>query len=194
MIKVGLCGKIAAGKSEAEKILRDKGFLVVDLDEVSHLLLEDNEAVRCKILEEFHTLERKELAKIVFNDNLKRARLEEIIYPVLREKILDFFNENNNEKMLFVSGALLYEAGFDCLFDEIIFVDAPLDIRLERLMKRNNFSKEEAMKRINSQMNGFEYNTGLIINNNAGLDNLQKEVERVLKELKTDGEKSSKMA
>ena len=142
MIKIGLTGNIASGKSEVEKIFLKKGFIVVDLDKISHQLLENNDEVKMSILNKFNTLNRIELAKIVFGDLNKKKILEDIIYPKLKEYIINLFKINNDKRVVVVSGALIYEAGFNELFDKIIFVDANKDLRLKRLMKRNNLDKE----------------------------------------------------
>ena len=72
MVKIGLTGNIASGKSEVENLFLKKGFIVVDLDKISHQLLENNDEVRMSVLNEFNTLNRIELAKIVFSDLNKK--------------------------------------------------------------------------------------------------------------------------
>ena len=134
MIKIGLTCNIASGKSEVENIFLKKGFIVVDLDKISHQLLENDDEVKNKVLDEFKTLDRAELAKIVFSDLNKQKILEDIIYPKLKEYIIKCFKINEDKKALIISGALIYEAGFSSLFDKIIFVDAKKELRLKRLM------------------------------------------------------------
>jgi len=182
MLKVGLTGNIAAGKSEVEKIFKDFGFLVTDLDEVSHFVLEND----CKdaILKEFKTLERKKIASVVFKDPFKKEKLEKIIYPILKEKIEKFFDENKKEPFCIVSGALLYESEFNTFFDKIIFVDAPKAIRLERLMKRNNLNQKDALLRINSQNTKYKTQADFIIENTSDINNLKIEAEKIIKALK----------
>ncbi len=181
MIKVGITGKIAAGKSEVEKMLLEMNYPVYDLDELSHSLLEDNEIVKAKVLEEFKTLDRKELAKIVFSDLAKKEKLEKIIYPKLMQVISIIFEKHKRDKAVFISGAMLFKSGFYKVFDKMIFVEANDDIRLERLMKRNNLSKEEALNRLNLQddCKGL----AIVIKNNSDMFYLKENTKNALEEI-----------
>lgn len=180
MIKIGLTGNIASGKSEVEKIFLKKGFIVVDLDKISHQLLENNDEVKMSVLNEFNTLNRIELAKIVFGDLNKKKILEDIIYPKLKEYIINLFKINNDKRVVVVSGALIYEAGFDVLFDKIIFVDANKDLRLKRLMKRNNLDKETALKRIDCQNDDNKTKADIIIENNSDIKDLNTKINNII--------------
>ena len=179
MIKIALTGNIASGKSVVESIIAEFGYEVVDLDKVSHKLLETT----CKeeVLKAFNTIERQELSKIVFNNKNELKKLENIIHPKLKEYVLNCFKENKEENAVFISGALIYEAGFSGLFDKIIFVDTNKDTRLIRLMKRNSISKQEALLRINAQNNDYKNKADFIIENNSDIASLKKEVFEVLK-------------
>lgn len=180
MFKVGLTGNIASGKSVVENIIKNHGFEVFDLDIISHDFLKNNDDIKKAILEEFKTLDRKELAKIVFADISKKNKLEKIIHPKLKEFCLELFKRDY--KIVFISGALLYEANFDKLFDKIIYIDAPKEIRIERLIKRNNLSYEDALLRINSQNNN-KLKADYVIENNTTLDELEIKVNLILREL-----------
>ena len=181
MKKIGLTGNIASGKSEIEKILRKKGFFVVDLEVVSHDLLENSEIIKSKILKEFQTLNRSEIGKIVFSDNKKRKILDDIFHPELKKYLLDLFKKDY--EIIFISGALLYEAGFDCLFDKIIFIDSPFEIRLKRLIKRNNLDENEALKRLNAQNVSFKPKANFIVENDSNIDELEKKINKILERL-----------
>ena len=180
MLKVGITGNIASGKSIVENIIKNKGYLVFDLDVISHNLLNENNEVKTLVLKEFNTLDKKEIAKIVFRDNAKRKKLENIIHPKLKEFCFDIFKKN--EKIVFISGALLYEAGFDEFFDKIIYIDADKNTRLARLIKRNNLSKQDALLRINSQKDN-KSRANFIIENNSSIDELEIKVNSILREL-----------
>ena len=178
MIKVGISGKIASGKSEVEKILRKLNYKVFDLDAISHNLFKEGN-IKSAILDEFKTLDRKEIANIVFVDVDKKKKLEDILYPRLKEIIFELFNENKNEKYVFISGALLFKSGFYKFFDKTIFIDAQDAIRLERLMKRNNLDKESALARLNLQDDGIL--ADFVIQNDSDMNSLEKKVSEVLK-------------
>ncbi len=183
MIKIGLTGNIASGKSEVEKIISHLGYLCVDLDIVSHDILQNNEEAKAKILKEFFTLDRKQLAQIVFYDDKRRQSLQNIIYPYLKEFILKKFIENNDKDLIFISGALIYEAGFDYLFDKIIFVDCDKNLRLKRLMKRNNMEENEAKNLINIQNDLNKTKADYIIKNDGDLDSLREKIQKIINEI-----------
>ena len=175
MIKIGLTGNIASGKSELEHIIERKGFKVVDLDKTVHSLFEDDEEIKTKIIKEFNTLKRNEISKIVFNDFKKKKILENIIHPKLREIV-----QNLDYDLVFVSGALIYEAGFGDLFNKIIFLDAPYELRLKRLMKRNNLDIETAQKIMNSQSENYKNKADFIIENSTTLNDLEEKFNKII--------------
>ena len=177
MIKIGLTGNIASGKSTVEEML-SKSYKVVDLDKISHEFIE----TKCKdeILKAFNTTNRKELSKIVFKDKNELKKLENIIHPKLREYVTEYFKNNKNEKIVFISGALIYEVGFNDLFDKIIFVDANKDLRLHRLMKRNSLDEQTALVRINAQNENYKNSADYIIENNSNIEDLEEKLLNVL--------------
>ena len=174
MLKFGLTGNICSGKSQAEKIFEDKGFKVVDLDEVSHKFLENNE----NILKHFKTLDRKKIADIVFSNEDEKKYLESILHPLLYDFVLEEFKKDYDK--IVISGALLYEANFDKLFDKIIFVDAPYELRLKRLMERNNLDKANAQKRLNAQNDKNKAKADYIIENTGSIKELEKAINSIL--------------
>lgn len=178
MIKVGLTGNIASGKSCVENILKDLGYKVYDADSASHKILEKSSEIK----EIFGTNKREELAKTVFSHKNKLKKLEQIIHPLVRDEIIKFFAENSKEKIAFASVPLLFEAGFEDLFDKIIFVNANDEIRLNRLIERNSYTKDYALIRINSQMLQEEKTkrSDIIINNDKDLQELKSNVIKCL--------------
>ena len=179
MIKVAITGNIASGKSAVEKILLEKGYKVFDTDKIAHEILENNEDVK----NIFGTTDRKELGKIVFDNQEKLKQLEEIIHPKVKEEILKIFEIK--EEIVFISVPQLFESGFDKLFDKIIFISADERIRLERLMKRNSLNLEDAQKRISAQLNEKEKikKSDFLIENNSNIENLTEKIDEALKNI-----------
>jgi len=191
MIKVAITGNIASGKSYVQKILEDKGFKVFDADKISHKLLENNEKLIIKAFSDFDITEgekisRQKLGKLVFNDENLRKKLENILHPEIRKEILNLFKENEKEEFVFVGIPLLYEAEMNDLFDKVIVVCTDENIRIQRILDRDNLSKDEALKRINSQMPQEEKVklADFVIENNSDIETLEKNMCEILKQIK----------
>lgn len=192
MIRIALVGNIASGKSTVEKFLTEKyGFSVLDTDKACHFLLEKLSA---KIIQEFKNYEiwdengrlsREKLGKVVFYNEDLKTKLENILYPNLRVEINRYFEEHKSEEIVFVAIPLLFEANMENLFDKIMFVYCNDKIRLERLIKRNNYTREYAQKRLNSQLSQEEKveKSDIIIQNNSDKIALEQEIDKALNKL-----------
>lgn len=148
-MRIALTGNIASGKSAVQRILEEKGYKVLDTDEVSHKLLNVKNKELYDAFKDYDVFEngefsRVKLGKLIFNDEILRKKLEGVLHPQIAEEIEKFDG--------IVAIPLLFEAKMEHLFDKIIMVYTDDEIRLERLMKRNNFTEKEAKARMNSQM------------------------------------------
>mgnify|MGYP004732888327 FL=1 len=191
MIKFALCGNIASGKSAVQKFLENHGYKVLDTDKVAHELLTVNNSELYLVFKNLDVFEngefsREKLGKLVFADKEIKQKLENILHPQIREKIKEFFEQNQNEKYLFVGIPLLFEAGMTGLFDKIIFIYADDDIRLKRLLHRNGYSVDYAKARLNSQMRQEEkaQKSDYVINNNGSIEELYKNIFKLLEQIR----------
>lgn len=162
MKKIGICGKIGSGKSAVGVLLAEKGAFVLDLDVEMHKLYAESEELQEKISERFGAIcvqngavDRAALASQVFKDPKALQDLEKIVYPLLQKdaenKLERAENSENPPKIAAVEGALLFKwPEFSKNLAEIWVVQAPDDVRLERLQKRG-LSKEDALRRMQIQ-------------------------------------------
>lgn len=189
MIKFALCGNIASGKSTVQKFLECNGYKVLDTDCVAHKLLTVKNKALLDEFEKYDVFEdgefsRAKLGKLVFENPELKKKLENILHPQIREEIKKFFEQNKDEKYLFVGIPLLFEANMQGMFDKILFVYADDDIRLKRLLARNNYTLTHAKARMNSQMTQEKkiQMSDYIINNNGDLEELYKNLFKLFEQ------------
>lgn len=162
MLKMGLTGGIASGKSAVAAMLREMGFVVIEADVVAHKLIEPGQAAHDEVLREFGAevadetgrIDRAKLAAIVFADAGKLAKLNRIIHPRVEEIVFRQFDEWQRGGVRdagFVEAALLVEAGFAEKLDGLVVVFCTPAQQLERLRERG-MSEVEAKRRLAAQM------------------------------------------
>lgn len=153
---IGITGGIATGKSYVSSFLIKKGYAVIDTDKICHLLYEPYEKGWLEVKNSFpevfidDQLDRKKLGQMIFDSLEKRAKLNSILHPLIKEKTKEMIKESPTD-LVFVDVPLLFEAHFDDLCDKIICVATSPNNQLKRLMMRDNLTKEEALKRIKAQ-------------------------------------------
>ena len=191
-MNIGITGSIACGKSTVSDYLIDKGYTIIDADKLGHVALTSDDVKR-KLAEKFgdeilenNEISREKLGKLVFgnDDNLKI--LNSIIHPKIKELILKLQEEHKDENLVFLDIALLYEANFVDLVEKVAVVYIDEDVQLERLMTRNSLSKEEAIKRIESQMSPREKAAlgDFVINNSYSKEDTFQQIDEILEKLK----------
>jgi dephospho-CoA kinase len=162
MLRLGLTGGIASGKSAVAALLREMGFSVLDADSASHKLMEPGQPAHDEILQNFGAdlvssdgrIDRAKLAAIVFSEPAKLARLNAILHPRVEQTIFRQFDEwqrNGVRDAVFVEAALLLEAGFGKKLDGLVVAWCEPEQQLERLRARG-MSELEAKRRIAAQL------------------------------------------
>jgi len=159
---VGLTGGIATGKSTISEMFKSKEIPVIDSDMIAREVVDINKPAYLKLIKEFSSeillctghINRKKLSKIIFADEKKREKLNLIVHPEVRKKVIDEIRKYHTlgNNLLVLDVPLLYESKFDDLCDFVVVVFTDEATQCERLMKRDNLSKEEAKKRIEAQM------------------------------------------
>ena len=191
MIKVAITGIMGSGKSTLSRMIRDLGYTVADCDEISHQIMLKGEAGyrQCvdtfgeRILQPDGEIDRKKLASIVFADELSRKKLESITHPQIRLK-LDQSCSCCSDPLWFAEVPLLFEAGMDSDYDEIITVSAPLELLLERLNRGRGYSREQALARLATQMSQQEKvsRSTLEVVNDGDLEKMERQIRTWIKE------------
>lgn len=191
---IGLTGSIATGKSTVSLMFDDFGIPVIDADKVARQVVEPGEKAYNDIVHTFgehivkedNTLDRQKLGSIVFADEEKRKKLNSIIHPEIRKKILHDRDQlvKQGVRSVVLDIPLLYESKLTHYVDKVIVVSVDAKVQLERLMARNNFTEEEARQRISSQMPVKEKAklADAVIDNNGTKTETYEQLEKLLKE------------
>ena len=154
---IAINGGIGSGKSVVSRIVTAMGYPVYDCDARARQLMDSSDEIKAAISADIHRacikdglIDRAMLASIVFEDKEKLAILNSIVHGAVREHFASWA-ENQPGTVCFVETAILYQSGMDTMVDEVWTVDAPLDLRIERVMKRNGLTREAVMSRITTQ-------------------------------------------
>jgi dephospho-CoA kinase len=166
MLVIGLTGSIGTGKGEVARLLQALGAVVINADQVGHEAYKpDSESWREvvqafgeEILQSNREIDRGKLGAVVFADPEQLARLNKIMHPRMARMVAEELERLGSQgtRVAVVEAALLYEAGWDSLVDEVWATDSPLEMVIQRLQARNGMSAEEVLKRIESQMDRSE--------------------------------------
>ncbi len=159
MVRVGLTGGIASGKSVVAELFAALGAPIVDTDQVARDVVAPGEPGLAAVAEEFGrailttagTLDRAALRRRVFADEKARERLEAILHPLIRTRTLAALSEMDAPYVV-VAVPLLVETGFAALVDRVLVVDCPREIQLARLMARDQHSRAEAEQILAAQV------------------------------------------
>jgi dephospho-CoA kinase len=167
MLKVGLTGSIAVGKSFVLSVLRELGCATFDADKIAHSVMEPGRPAYEDIVREYGrevlskdgSIDRAKLGAIVFADEHRRKRLNEIVHPrVIQEqdRLLREVEASTPDGIAVMDAALIIESGGYKRFDKLIVAFCERETQIERLMRRNGITREDAERRIAAQMSSDE--------------------------------------
>jgi dephospho-CoA kinase len=198
MIRIGLTGNIASGKSEVARMLADRGATIIDADELAREAVEpETQALKDivkrwgkDVLNQDGGLDRAALRQIVFADQNELDALNRIVHPGvtrLRDREIAKARERGDPIVVCVI-PLLFERNIVEEFDAIILVDAPRPLRLERLVATRGLEETEAMNMIASQMPAElkRARADFVIENDGSLDDLERDVDALWSSLQRD--------
>jgi len=194
-IKIAVTGGIGSGKSVALEYLRGKGYPVFSCDEIYKKIIHCSEYIE-KIGHLFPdviiegNINRRKLAEIVFTDEIKRKQLDDVAHPLIMQQLMSEM-EKCADDLIFAEVPLLFEGGFEYLFDKIIVILRDKNCRIRGIEKRDFISMEEAEDRLKAQ---FDYDSpaaiqkmndggALIIYNNETTDKLYLAIDNLIEML-----------
>lgn len=182
-----ITGGIGCGKSSVSRLFKSKEYEIIDADEISHQVLDLNQSEVTRefgkeILDSNQKINRSILGKIIFSDKHKKKKLEEILHPKIHQTILEKSYElEKHKKNYFLDIPLFFEVGGRERYavQKVLLIYLPYNLQIQRIVNRDNITKEEAIKKIKSQMD-LEKKVKMsdwVIENTKSMQDLQKEVE-----------------
>lgn len=190
---IGLTGGIASGKSTVAAMLKEYGLPIVDADVVAREVVEVGEETYEKlvsvfgegILQEDRSLDRVKLGKLIFENKEKRELLNSIMHPSIRNRMKEETKEylNRGYQTVVMDIPLLFESKLTHLVEKTLLVYVDEEVQLDRLMRRNDLSREDAMARISSQM-PLREKVDLadeVIQNNGSIEETKEQLHTILK-------------
>lgn len=196
---LGLTGGIATGKSTADAFFKEKKIPIVDCDEIAHDIMNVNQPAWRDVKRIFgldylnrdRSVNRKKLGALVFNDATQMEILNKITHPRIFEEMERQIQiqKVNDVPLVVVDAPVLFESHSEHNYDKTLVITLPQDLQLQRLMARNNLTKEEALSRINSQMSlkEKEKKANYVIENNGSIEDLYKKLNNLLIKIKYEG-------
>lgn len=192
---IGLTGGIASGKSTVSTMFKEMNIPVVDADVEARLAVMKGEVAYFQIIDTFGKdilledgeIDRQKLGLIIFHQEEKRKLLNEIVHPEVRKRMIGQVEKasQTGEEVIVLDIPLLFESKLTYMVEKTILVYVDYDTQLERLMKRNSLSIDDAKARIQSQMplNEKMKLADAVINNNGSVEETKKQLINVLTQL-----------
>jgi dephospho-CoA kinase len=196
MLRVGLTGGIASGKSTVGQMFVDLGCRLIDSDRITHQLLDPGQDVHAAVVEAFGhqilapdgTIDRRILGDVVFRDPGARAKLNAIVHPAVFRRQQEWLREveaADSNAIAIVDAALMIEAGTYKNYDKVIVVICSPEIQKQRLRARSTLSEEQIDARIRSQMPMEEKVkfADFVVDNSGSIEATREQVERTYRAL-----------
>lgn len=197
MLKVGLTGSIAVGKSHVLSALAELGCHVIDADQIAREVVAPGSAGLTAVAAHFGdavlkrdgTLDREQLGTIVFGDEEKRRKLNSLLHPLIiarQDELLREFREQDPGGIAIIDAALMIESGGYKRLDKLIVVHCDPEIQLQRLMKRDGLPRPAAERRVSAQMPQSEKMkyADFLIDTSGDFSNTRAQIETVFAQLK----------
>jgi dephospho-CoA kinase len=192
MVRVGLTGGIASGKSMVADELADRGAIIIDADVLAREVVEPGTPALAAIIDRFGAqvlkdgqLDRARLAQIVFADPRARRDLERIVHPAVRARAAELERAAGDAAVVVHVIPLLVETGQDEDFDLVVTVDADHETQIQRLMVRNGFTRPEADSRIAAQASREDRKraSDVVLDNTGSVTQLREQIDALWAEL-----------
>lgn len=195
-MNIGLTGGIATGKSTVSRLLVERGALLIDADQISREIVLPGSSVWAQIVQRFGSdilledgsLHRQRLGKLVFTNKASRIALNNITHPAIQEEISRQrvqYKRQFPDKLIVIDIPLLYESHLADIFTITVVVYAPRDIQLQRLMKRDGWTKSEAEQRLQAQWDIERKRelADLVIDNSSSMETTTRHIDRFWSEI-----------
>jgi dephospho-CoA kinase len=191
-LKIGITGGIGTGKTAASNFFKELGIPIFNADNEAKWLMSNQEELKEDLIKLLGSesyvdgkLNRPYIASQIFNNQDLKIKMEQIVHPAVGKHFISWLN-NYNTPYILKEAALIFEINDNKNLDYTIVVDAPLETRIQRVLNRDESTREQIESRINNQMDQTEKvkQADFIINNISDLEHLKKEVQRVDKLIK----------
>lgn len=189
---IGLTGGIGSGKTTVANFFKEKGVPVYIADDEAKKIMDNNEVItevqqlfEEKVIDNFGKLDRKKISQIVFHNKEKLKALNALIHPKIKAHFNTWLENHASFSFVIKEVAILFETNGHLHCDATILVTAPIEIRVERVMKRDHKTREEVLQVINNQMPEEEkIKLATYVVENEKLEKTHKQVEIILQKLK----------
>ena len=189
MLRIGLTGNIASGKSAVANVWRRLGARIIDADVLARAAIAEGTPGHQRVIETFGTADRAKLRDVIFRDPVRRRQLEQIIHPEVarlrQEKEAEL--EQGGVHVIVNDIPLLFEAGLQDQVDVIVLVDAPRDVRIQRIIANRDITRAEAERMVDAQMPSEDKRSraDYVIDNSGTLEQLEQRAEATWRQLTT---------